>query len=89
MIKKIKLSIMKPTLTFNKKYAIQHTNLSYYKAAQESIKSLPLKEKEKRKYATRLQPRVTAAIYQYKHEHMHKDIPVWKVLMGIYKKNAI
>lgn len=87
---KLKIKIKKryhATIKFDKKIARSFSKTYYYKVMAEEIKNLPHKNKEKKKYSTSRKKRVTELLEFYKEQLNNKSNSIWKVLLGVYRKN--
>jgi hypothetical protein len=64
--KKLNRKKVKVTITYNKKVAYRFHKTEYYKAMAADIKRLPLKENDKRKFATKKKSIVTGRFDYFK-----------------------
>nr|ALO21549.1 putative HNH endonuclease [Haematococcus lacustris] len=82
---------LKATLNFSKAFALRHTKIEYYKAQQEEIRNLPLKDKIKAKYSTTKKNDITKKLNLVKlnfNKRSQRISSVWSVLDKIYKKRS-
>ena len=86
--KKKFLPKLRSKIVFEKKIAIQFSKMAYYRVLTDDIKSLPGRDREKAKYSTPKQTRITDMFALYKQRLHEKSKGYFHVMRGIYNSNV-
>lgn len=80
---------LRSPIVFNKKIAIRLTRSDYYRVLGEDIRNLPSRAREKIRYSTPKQKKVTRLIEHYKTLLVEKSEGIFHVLKGMYNTNSV
>jgi retron-type reverse transcriptase len=82
-------STLRSKIVYKKDIAISFSKMAYYEVLGEDIRKLPGRDKEKLKFSTPRQERVTKLLANYKKRLMKKANGYFHILKGIYNENCL